>query len=139
VIPALIRKCLGAQQSGAPEVDVWGTGAATREFLYVDDAARGILLAAERYDKAEPVNLGTSEEVSIRDLVTAIARLTGFEGRVVWNHSRPDGQPRRKLDVSRAQHEFGFAADVRLEAGLRTTIDWYRESTGAAVASGTGL
>jgi GDP-L-fucose synthase len=129
VIPALIRKCLEAQQAGAAEVEVWGTGSATREFLYVDDAARGVLIAAERYDKPEPVNLGTSEEVSIRDLVTTIARLTGFQGKVVWNHSRPDGQPRRKLDVSRAQHEFGFQAQVHLEAGLRTTIDWYREST----------
>ncbi len=128
VIPALIRKCIEAREAGAPSIVVWGTGNPTREFLYVDDAARGILLAAERYDKAEPVNLGTSQELSIRDLVTTIARLTNFAGQIVWDSSYPDGQPRRKLDVERAQHEFSFSAEVGLEAGLQRTLDWYEGS-----------
>jgi GDP-L-fucose synthase len=128
VIPALIRKCIGAREAGAPSVVVWGTGSATREFLYVDDAARGILLATERYDKPEPVNLGTSHELSISDLVMAIARLTNFQGQIVWDSSYPDGQPRRKLDVDRARREFGFSAEVGLEDGLQRTINWYEGS-----------
>jgi GDP-L-fucose synthase len=128
VIPALIRKCVEARDSGAPSIAVWGTGNPTREFLYVDDAARGIVLAAENYDKPEPVNLGTSNEVSIRDLVITIARLTGFDGEITWDASYPDGQPRRKLDVQRARREFGFSAEIGLEDGLRRTIDWYRVS-----------
>jgi GDP-L-fucose synthase len=124
VIPALIRKCLEACEAGLDEIEVWGSGTPTREFLYVDDAARGILLAAEHYDSPDAVNLGTSVEVSIQDLVQTIARLVGFQGRIGWNRDRPDGQPRRKLDVSRARREFGFSAEVDLEVGLRRTIDW---------------
>jgi GDP-L-fucose synthase len=124
VIPALIRKCMEACEAGLDEIEVWGSGTPTREFLYVDDAARGILLAAEHYDSPDPVNLGTSVEVSIQDLVQTIARLVGFQGRIGWNRDRPDGQPRRKLDVSRARREFGFSAEVDLEVGLRRTIDW---------------
>jgi GDP-L-fucose synthase len=125
VIPALIRKCLEAVERGSQSVEVWGSGNATREFLYVDDAARGILLATERYDSPEPVNLGTSEEISIRDLVQMIARLTGFTGQLRWDDTKPDGQPRRKLSVERARR-FGFEAVVDFETGLRRTIEWYR-------------
>lgn len=128
VIPALIRKCVEARQSGSPSITVWGSGNPTREFLYVDDAARGILLAAEHYDKPEPVNLGTSQEVSIRDLVNIIARLTRFAGKLAWDPSYPDGQPRRKLSIERAKQEFGFEAQVGLEDGLRRTVEWYEES-----------
>jgi GDP-L-fucose synthase len=127
VIPALIRKCLEAKQRGDPEIEVWGTGEVSREFLYISDAAEGILLATEHYDKSEPVNLGVGEEIFIKDLVSLIARLTEFDGRVRWNSSKPDGQPRRCLDTTRAQREFGFKAKISLEAGLRRTIDWYRE------------
>ena len=126
VIPALIRKFVEAKEAGAPEVECWGTGTPTREFLYVDDAARGIRLATERYDGAEPVNLGSGQEISIRDLATKIAELVGYEGRLVWDSSKPDGQPRRRLDVSRAEREFGFRAEVGLDEGLRRTVDWYR-------------
>ena len=125
VIPALIRKCVEARDSGAPFIEVWGTGSATREFLYVDDAARGIVLAAQGYDKPEPVNLGSSSEISIRDLVTLIARLTGFRGELRWDSTKPDGQPRRKLNVDRARSEFGFESRVTFEEGLRHTIDWF--------------
>jgi GDP-L-fucose synthase len=124
VIPALIRKCLEARVAGLAEIEVWGTGTATREFLYVEDAARAILLAAELYHSPDPVNLGTSVEVSIRELVHTIARLVGFEGEIRWNSEKPDGQPRRRLDVRRAAREFGFHAEVDLETGLRHTIDW---------------
>jgi GDP-L-fucose synthase len=130
VIPALIRKCLEAVERGSQSVEVWGSGNATREFLYVDDAARGILLATERYDSPEPVNLGTSEEISIRDLVQMIARLTGFTGQLRWDDTKPDGQPRRKLSVERARR-FGFEAVVDFETGLRRTIEWYRAVQGA--------
>jgi GDP-L-fucose synthase len=125
VIPALIRKCLEAKERGDHEIVVWGTGEVTREFLYVDDAAEGILLAAERYDHSDPINLGSGTEIRIRDLVCLIARLTGFEGEVVWDTSRPDGQPRRRLDTSKAEKLFGFRATIPLEEGLRRTIDWY--------------
>src|SRR5213082_1365067 len=108
VIPALIRKCIEARDSGAESIEVWGTGSATREFLYVDDCARGIVLAAERYENADPVNLGSSTEISIKDLVTLIAKITGFQGKLVWDATKPDGQPRRKLNVERARREFGF-------------------------------
>jgi GDP-L-fucose synthase len=131
VIPALIRKCLEAAETGAPEIVVWGTGSATREFLYVGDAAEAIVLAAERYDGSEPVNLGTSNETSIKELVTLIARHTGFNGRIVWDTSKPDGQPRRMLDTSRAAKYFGFVAKTSFEEGLRQTIDWYRRSRDA--------
>ncbi len=126
VIPALVRKCVEAVEQGKGEIEVWGTGRATREFLYVDDAALGIALAAEGYDGDEPVNLGAGFEISIKDLAELIARLTGFEGRLVWNASQPDGQPRRCLDTSRAERLFGFKAATSFEQGLRRTIDWYR-------------
>jgi GDP-L-fucose synthase len=114
--------------SGRDYIEVWGGGRATREFLYVDDAAEGIALAAELYDGGEPVNLGVGQEVSIRDLVTLIAKLTGFDGEVRWDASKPDGQPRRALDTSRARELFGFEARTALEDGLAATIDWYRTS-----------
>lgn len=126
VIPALIRKFVEAVREGRKTVEVWGTGEASREFLYVDDAARGILMAAERYDKPDPVNIGSGKEIKIRDLVTAISEITGFEGCVRWDPSKPDGQPRRCLDVSRARREFGFEAEMDFEEGLRRTVDWYR-------------
>lgn len=129
VIPALIRKCIEAKASGSESIEVWGDGSPTREFLYVADAAEGILLAAERYNSSEPVNLGSGMEISIKDLVTLIAKLTGFTGRIVWNTSKPNGQPRRRLDVSRAEREFGFKAKVNFEEGLRETIDWYIQKT----------
>lgn len=125
VIPALIKKCVDAKRAGAPFIDAWGTGKATREFLYVDDAARGIVLAAEKYNGAEPVNIGAHREISIKDLTKLIVRLTGYKGKVVWDVSKPDGQPRRKLDTSRAKKSFGFQARVSLEEGLRKTIRWY--------------
>jgi len=128
VIPALIRKCVEAQAKGVQEIEVWGDGSPTREFLYVEDAAEGILLATEKYNSPEPVNLGSGYEIPIRDLVEMIARLTGFKGRLVWDASKPNGQPRRGLDVSRARETFGFTAGTSFEEGLRRTIDWYRQS-----------
>jgi GDP-L-fucose synthase len=128
VIPALIRKCVEAQDTGAPEIVVWGTGRATREFLYVEDAAEAIVLAAERYDGSEPVNLGAGAEVAITDLVSLIAKHTGFTGRIVWDASKPDGQPRRMLDTDRAAKYFGFVAKTSFEDGLRKTIKWYRRA-----------
>lgn len=125
VIPALIRKFVEAVRTGSKSVDVWGTGKASREFLYVDDAAKGIVLAAERYNKPEPVNLGSGREISISDLVKTISRLTGFDGEIKWDASKPDGQPRRCLDVSRARQEFGFEAKMDFEEGLRRTVEWY--------------
>lgn len=125
VIPALIRKCLEARDICADEVVVWGDGSPTREFLYVDDAAEGIVLAAERYNKSDPVNIGSASEIRIRDLVELIARMTEFKGKIVWDTSKPNGQPRRKLDVSRAEKEFGFRAVTSFEDRLRETIDWY--------------
>jgi len=136
VIPALIRKCLEAKERGEHEVAVWGTGKPTREFLFVEDAAEGIVLAAERYNRSEPVNLGSGMEMSIEDLVHLIVRLTGFEGRIVWDTSRPDGQPRRCLDPSRAEHLFGFRAKTLFEEGLRRTIKWYRENRSSWVEGG---
>jgi len=126
VIPALIRKCVEARDSGATSITCWGTGKPTREFLYVEDAARGILMAAANYDKPEPVNLGSGFEISIRDLVELIAELTGFKGRIAWDASKPDGQPRRMLDTSRAKEEFGFEAQVPFREGLRRTIEWFQ-------------
>ncbi|MBF0531701.1 MAG: GDP-L-fucose synthase [Candidatus Omnitrophica bacterium] len=125
VIPALIKKCVDAIRQGQDHIEVWGTGRATREFLYVDDAALGIVLAAEKYQKPEPVNLGAGFEIAIQDLVGLIVKLTGFKGRVVWNKSQPDGQPRRQLDVTRAKQEFGFTAQTPFAQGLKNTIDWY--------------
>ena len=125
VIPALIKKCVDARESGADHIDVWGTGSASREFLYVDDAAEGIVLAAERYDDTEPVNLGVGREITIRQLVELIVNLTGFAGEILWDASKPDGQPRRALDTTRARERFRFAARMPWEEGLRATIDWY--------------
>jgi GDP-L-fucose synthase len=126
VIPALIRKCVEAMRCGDNQIVCWGTGAATREFLHADDCARGILLAAESYDKSDPVNLGAGFEISIKDLSEKIAALTGFQGRLVWDASQPDGQPRRSLDTSRAECEFGFRARIGFDEGLKQTIAWYR-------------
>jgi GDP-L-fucose synthase len=127
VIPAMIRKFTQARDAGDSEVVLWGSGSPTREFLYVDDAARGIRLATETYQGADPVNLGSNEEISILDLAARISDLVGFRGRVVWDTSKPDGQPRRRLDTSRADREFGFRAETTLDEGLRRTIDWYQE------------
>ncbi len=124
VIPALIRKCVEARRRGDDHIDVWGTGRASREFLYVEDAAEGILLAAERYDASDPVNLGSGMEISIRELVHLVARLTGFRGEIRWDATKPDGQPRRCLDTSRAERLFGFRAQTDFEAGLRRTAEW---------------
>jgi GDP-L-fucose synthase len=134
VIPALIKKCLEARERGDDEIEVWGTGSASREFLYVDDAAEGIVRAAERYDGAEPVNLGAGLEISIRELVSLIADLTGFTGSIRWDASKPDGQPKRLLDTSRARDLFGFVASTTFEDGLRQTLEWYRAQR--IVASG---
>lgn len=128
VIPALIRKSLEAQDRGARKITVWGNGSATREFLFVRDAAEGILLAAERYDGAEPVNLGAGWEISIKDLVGIITRHTGFTGDIEWDTTKPNGQPRRCLDVSRAEREFGFRATTKFDEGLQETIEWYRKN-----------
>src|SRR6266581_1397831 len=133
VIPALIKKCLDARDDGASEIVVWGDGSATREFLYVEDAAEGILLATERYDRPEPVNLGASFEIPIRDLVNLIAQATGFRGRISWDTTKPNGQPRRKLDTSRAEREFGFKARVDFRTGLKDTVEWYEAHRKAAL------
>ena len=125
VIPALIKKCVDAKRAGADFISVWGDGSPTREFLYVADAAEGILLAAERYNESEPVNLGSAFEISIKDLAELIVKLTGFQGKLVWDTTKPNGQPRRKLDTSRAKEKFGFESQVRFEEGLRETIEWY--------------
>lgn len=125
VIPALIKKCVDAVEAGADHIDVWGTGSASREFLYVDDAAEGIVLAAERYDGADPVNLGNDEELPIRELVKLVAEATGFAGEIRWDTSKPDGQPRRRVDPRRAARAFGFAARVPFAEGLARTVDWY--------------
>jgi GDP-L-fucose synthase len=136
VIPALIRKMLEAKARGERTVTCWGTGSASREFLYVEDAAEAILLAAERYDKPEPVNIGSGHEITIRDLTALLCQLTGFEGELVWDRTQPDGQPRRRLDVTRAAHEFGFRAKTSLADGLRRTIEWY-QNRGALLKSTT--
>ena len=128
VIPAIIRKFVEAKREGLNEVIAWGTGEASREFLYVDDAADGIVSAAELYDSPDPVNLGAGEEIKIRDVVYLIRDLVGFEGNVVWDASKPDGQPRRKLDTSRAKSEFGFEASMSLKEGLKRTIDIFENS-----------
>lgn len=128
VIPALIRKCLEAQERGAKEIIVWGDGSPTREFIYVEDAAEGILLASERYNGSNPVNLGSGYEISIKNLAEMVANLSGFEGKLIWDTSKPNGQPRRGLDVTRAEKLFGFRARMNFEEGLRRTIDWYRQN-----------
>jgi GDP-L-fucose synthase len=125
VIPALIRKCVEAKEHNEDHIVVWGDGSPTREFIYVTDAAEGIALAAERYNESEPVNIGSGFEISIKDLVEKIAKMTGFEGELVWDTSKPNGQPRRALDVSRAKEKFGFQAKTDFDEGLQNTIDWY--------------
>lgn len=125
VIPALIRKCLEAKDQGAEQIIAWGDGSPTREFIFVEDAAEGIVLATEKYDGSEPVNIGSSFEISIKDLTEKIARMTGFEGKIVWDTTKPNGQPRRKLDTSRADQYFGFVAKTDFDQGLQKTIDWY--------------
>jgi GDP-L-fucose synthase len=126
VIPALIRKCVEAQDAGVDSIEVWGDGTPTREFLYVEDAAEGILLATESYNGAEPVNLGSGNEIAIKDLVNTIARITGFTGMIIWDASKPNGQPRRGLDTTRAWEYFGFRAQMSFEDGLRKTAEWFR-------------
>jgi GDP-L-fucose synthase len=126
VIPALIKKCVEAKERGEREIVVWGDGSPTREFLYVEDAAEGIVLSAERYNDSEPVNLGSSQEISIKDLVDIIAKLTAFDGRITWDTSKPNGQPRRSLDTTRAEKWFGFRATTDFMEGLGRTVDWYR-------------
>jgi GDP-L-fucose synthase len=128
VIPALIRKCVEARLRGETEIVVWGDGSPTREFLYVEDAAEGILLGAERYDGDQPINLGSGREISIRQLAEQIVEMTGFKGRLTWDTSRPNGQPRRALDVSRAEALLGFRAAMPFEEGLRRTIAWYEHN-----------
>src|SRR5450759_4642627 len=134
VIPALIKKCEDAIESGADHIDVWGTGSASREFLYVDDAAEAIVLAAERYDGGDPVNLGSDRELLVPDLVGIIVDLVGYPGEVRWDTSKPDGQPRRGVDGSRAEKEFGFTAHTSFEEGLRLTLDWFLANRGEAVS-----
>ena len=129
VIPALIKKCVDAIKTGKKEIIVWGTGRPTREFLYVEDAAQGILLAAEKYNKSDPVNIGAGFEIRIKDLVDLIVNLSGFKGEIVWDTSKPDGQPRRMLDTSRAKKEFGFTANTDFEQGLKRTIEWYKKES----------
>jgi GDP-L-fucose synthase len=136
VIPALIKKCVDAREQGADHIDIWGTGSASREFLYVGDAAEAIALAAERYDGADPVNLGVGREITIRDLVELIVTLTGFQGEIRWDATKPDGQPRRALDTSRAREGFGFVAGTSFEDGLRRTVEWYERARVQPVARG---
>ena len=126
VIPALIRKCVEAQESGQKTIEVWGDGSPTREFLYVEDAAEAIVMAAENYNGSDPVNLGSGNEISIKDLANLIKKTTGYEGQLVWDASKPNGQPRRGLDTSRAEAYFGFKARTSFEVGLQKTVSWYR-------------
>ncbi|MFQ5682182.1 MAG: GDP-L-fucose synthase family protein [Candidatus Binatia bacterium] len=135
VIPAIIQKCTEARRRGQDKITCWGTGEVSREFLYVEDAAEGILLAAEKYENPEPVNLGSGREISIRNLVELIAELTEFKGQIEWDMTKPDGQPRRWLDIAKAKREFGFVAKIDLRTGLQKTIDWYEKS----VSIQTGL
>jgi GDP-L-fucose synthase len=128
VVPALIRKFIEARNTNQPTVEIWGTGKPTREFLFVEDAVRGIILATEKYNKPDPVNLGASFEISIKELATLIMKLTGYKGKIVFNTSKPDGQPRRKLDVTRAKKEFGFEAEIKFAEGLKKTIGWYEKN-----------
>jgi|TARA_B100000315_G_scaffold188798_1_gene178551 GDP-L-fucose synthase len=130
VIPALMKKCLDSIEQGKNEIVVWGTGKPSREFIYAKDAAEGILLATEKYNKSEPVNIGSGFEITIKDLVNLIVKLTGFRGDVVWNTSKPDGQPRRMLDTSKAEREFGFKSKIDFDEGLRKTIDYYKSRRG---------
>ena len=131
VIPALVRKCVEARERGERRIVAWGTGAASREFLHARDAAEGILDAAERYHESEPVNLGSGEEILVRDLVSLVARLCRFEGEIAWDASKPDGQPRRRVDTARALAEFGWRARTPFEEGLRETIAWFEANRGS--------
>jgi GDP-L-fucose synthase len=131
VIPALIRKCVEARQRGDEKIDAWGTGSASREFLYVEDCARGIVLAMEKYDSPEPINLGSGREITIKNLLELIARLSRFDGRIDWDPTKPDGQPRRCLDVTRAKDKLGFVAETSLEDGLQKTINWFESHSDA--------
>ena len=137
VIPALIRKCVEAVETRAMQIDVWGTGKATREFLYVEDAAQGIVAAMERLEGSDPVNIGAGFEISIRELAEKIASLTGFKGRLQWDPSMPDGQPRRSLDTSRAEELLGWRATTSFDVGLRRTIEWFRSEARAPAGAGT--
>jgi GDP-L-fucose synthase len=128
VIPDLIRKMVDAQEEGSEEIVLWGDGSPTREFLYVDDCVEALSLAAERYDGADPVNVGTGEEISIRELAELLQELTGFAGEIAWDTSKPNGQPRRRLDTSRAERLFGFRARVSLREGIERTVAWYRSA-----------
>ncbi len=130
VIPALMKKCVDAINEKSDQIVVWGTGEASREFIYVEDAAEAILLAAEKYNKSNPVNIGSGKEISIKKLVELIAKLTGFKGKIVWDQTKPDGQPRRCLDTSKARNEFSFVAETDFEEGLRKTIEWYKKFKG---------
>ena len=130
VIPALIKKCFDSRDAGEESITVWGTGKASREFIYVEDAAEALVLALERYNKPAPVNIGTGQEITIRELVHLIAELSSFQGEICWDTEKPDGQPRRCLDTSKAKQEFGFTAKTTLREGLRKTIEWYRENRG---------
>lgn len=134
VIPALIRKCVEAVESGSPEVDLWGDGSPTREFLYVTEAARAVVMAMEQYDEADPINIGSGKEISIRDLAELIAKLTGFSGEFRWSPDKPNGQPRRCLDLRRAKEKLGFESAIELEPGLISTIEWYRNTRAQGVA-----
>ena len=135
VIPALIKKCVDARESGAPYIEVWGTGSASREFIYAEDAARGIVLATQRYDGADPVNIGAGFEITIRDLVDLIVNVTGYEGEVHWDTTKPDGQPRRMLDTSRARERFGFEAQTGFREGLGETVRWYEAHLASPAAT----
>lgn len=133
VIPAMVRKFVEAKESGNPDVTLWGSGTVSREFLYVEDCAEGILLAAERQEGPDPINLGTGDEVTISELAEKVSGAVGFEGGIRWDRSRPDGQPRRQLDTTRAKERIGFVAHTKLDVGIRRTVEWYRESLGSAV------
>jgi GDP-L-fucose synthase len=137
VIPALIKKCVDAREAGADHIEVWGTGSGSREFLYVDDAAEGIVLATELYEGGDPVNLGVGREITIRELVELIVKLTGFTGEIRWDRTKPDGQPRRALDTTRARERFGFEAQTSFEEGLRRTIEWYEANRVGSASSAT--
>jgi GDP-L-fucose synthase len=128
VIPALIKKCVDAINDRNDEIVVWGTGKPSREFIYAEDAAEAILMATEKYDKRDPVNIGAGFEITIKDLVDLIVKLTGFKGKVVWDTSKPDGQPRRRLDTSKAEKEFGFKAKTNFNEGLKKTVEWYKNN-----------
>ncbi|NDF23121.1 MAG: NAD-dependent epimerase/dehydratase family protein, partial [Actinobacteria bacterium] len=135
VIPALIKKCVEAKEHGADKVHVWGTGAASRDYLYVSDAARGIVLAAELHDDSEPLNLGNNREITIRETAETIARVVGFEGDLVWDSAKPDGQPRRRVDATRAENALGWHASTSFEDGIRDTVEWYLTNRAVAEAA----